>query len=226
LWRQRFVQKKFCVPDRSRHPDEWLAIHRTINSIAHVPTEEGAGVRRYETIIVTLIGVSALFVSGYTAYVQRQQVRAAVWPILEYGTSNDPRIRFTLDNKGVGPAIIRNVIVRVDGEPVRNWEVALQKLIGPGEYKFTQSSMSGHVMAAGESMDIMVPHNFDGTPLAADKSNPLWVALNKERGRTAIEICYSSTLGECWTLRYDARGKSTTTESRSCPDTSAVSFEQ
>jgi hypothetical protein len=191
-----------------------------------VATEEGAGVRRYETIIVTLIGVSALFVSGYTAYVQRQQVRAAVWPILEYGTSNEPRIRFTLDNKGVGPAIIRNVIVRVDGEPARNWEVALQKLIGPGQYKFTQSSMSGHVMAAGESMDIMVPHNFDGSALAADKSNPLWVALNKERGRIAIEICYSSTLGECWTLRRDASGKSTTTETRSCADTAAISFEQ
>ena len=191
-----------------------------------MPTEEGAGVRRYETIIVTLIGVSALFVSGYTAYVQRQQVRAAVWPILEYGTSNDPRIRFILDNKGVGPAIIRNVIVRVDGEPARNWEAALQKLIGPGQYKFTQSSMNGHVMAAGESMDIMVPHNFDGTPLASDKSNPLWVALNKERGRVAIEICYSSTLGDCWTLRRDANGKSTTTESRSCPETSAIAFEQ
>ncbi|HEV2803370.1 MAG TPA: hypothetical protein VGW57_00435 [Chthoniobacterales bacterium] len=145
---------------------------------------------------------------------------------MEYGTSNDPRIRFILDNKGAGPAIIRNVIVRVDGEPVRNWEAALQKLIGPGQYKFTQSSMSGHVMAAGESMDIMVPHNFDGTPLAADKSNPLWVALNKDRGRLAIEICYSSTLGECWMLRRDASGKSTTSETRSCPNTSAAAFEE
>jgi hypothetical protein len=191
-----------------------------------VATEEGAGVRRYETIIVTLIGISALFVSGYTAYVQRQQVRAAVWPILEYGTSNAPKIRFTLDNKGVGPAIIRNVIVRVDSEPVRNWNAALQKLLGPGEYKFTQSTISGHVMAAGESLDVMVPHNFDGSPLATDKSNPLWMALNKERGRVAIEICYSSTLGDCWTLRRDANGKSITSEIRSCPGTSATTFEQ
>lgn len=189
-------------------------------------TEEGAGVRRYETVIVTLIGVSALFVSGYTAYVQRQQVRAAVWPILEYGTSNDPKICFTLDNKGVGPAIIRNVIVRVDGEPVRNWQTALQKLLGPGQYKFTQSSMSGHVMAAGESMDVLVPHNFDGTPLPTDKSNPLWVALNKERLRVAVEVCYSSTLGDCWTLRTEAKSRSTTTEIRSCAETPATAFEQ
>jgi hypothetical protein len=202
----------------------FFLLNSSFRRIPHVPTEEGT--RRYETIIVTLIGISALFVSGYTAYVQRQQVRAAVWPILEYGTSNDPKIRFTLDNKGVGPAIIRNVIVRVDGEAVRNWSAALKKLLGPGEYKFTQSSMSGHVMAAGESMDVLVPHNFDGTPLATDKSNPLWMALNKERGRVAIEICYSSTLGDCWTLRRDVNGKSTTSESRSCSDTSGTAFEQ
>jgi hypothetical protein len=196
------------------------------DTIPPVPMNQQERALRYETIIVTLIGISALFVSGYTAYVQRQQVRAAVWPILEYGTSNDPKIRFTIDNKGVGPAIIRNVIVRVDGEPVRNWSSALQKLLGPGDYKFTQSSISGHTFSAGESMDVMVPHNFDGGPLAADKSNPLWTALNKERGRIAIEICYSSTLGDCWILRRDPNGPSTTTEVRTCPDRSADSFEQ
>src|ERR1043165_8879381 len=100
---------------------EFLAIARPRNSIAHVPTDHVTRELRYETIIATLVGVSALFVSAYTAYVQRQQVRAAVWPILEYSTSNDPKIRFTLDNKGVGPAIVRHVVVRVDGEPVRNW---------------------------------------------------------------------------------------------------------
>ena len=228
--------EKFSLPSPqvTRHSslvfrsDEWLAIRGTGNSIARVPTQEGENVRRYETIIVTLIGLSALFVSGYTAYVQRQQVRAAVWPILEYGTSNDPKIRFTLDNKGVGPAIIRHVIVKVDGQPVRNWQDALQKLLGPGpgNYKFTQSTISGHVMAAGESMDVMVPHDFDGTPLPNDRSNPLWAGLNKERGRVAIEICYSSTLGDCWTLRQEPNSRSITTEVRSCPDNSATSFEQ
>jgi hypothetical protein len=189
-------------------------------------SESARRVWQYETIIVTLIGVCALFVSGYTAYMQRQQVRAAVWPILEYGTSNEPKIRFTIDNKGVGPAIIRNTIVRVDGVPVRNWHDALVKLLGPGEYKFTQSSISGHVFAAGESMDVLVPHDSDGSPLIFGKSSTLWSALNKERGRVGVEICYSSTLGDCWTLRRDANGRSITTEVRNCPDHSGDSFEQ
>jgi hypothetical protein len=76
---------------------------------------------RYDAIIATLVGLCALCVSAYTAYVQRQQVRAAVRPILEFDSSNGP-IQFILANKGVGPAIIRHVILKVDGQPVRNWK--------------------------------------------------------------------------------------------------------
>src|SRR5204863_5684876 len=86
---------------------------------------------RYDAIIATFVGFLALCVSGYTAYMQRQQVRAAVWPILEFDSSNAP-VRFTLANKGVGPGIIRHVFVKVDGQPVRNWKEALEKILGPG----------------------------------------------------------------------------------------------
>jgi len=183
-------------------------------------------VRRYETIIATLVGVSALFVSGYTAHVQRQQVRAAVWPILEYSTGNEPRIRFILANKGVGPAIVRNVIVRVDGEPVRNWNAALEKLLGPGHYRFSQDTIGGHTFSAGESLEVLVPYDSDGGPLTFDKSPALWTTINKERHRVGVEICYSSTLGDCWVLRREPNSRSTTTEVQTCPDRSPDSFEQ
>jgi len=104
---------------------------------------------RYDAVIAALVGLCALCVSAYTAHVQRQQVRAAVWPILEFDSSNAP-IHFTLANKGVGPAIIRHVIVRVDGQPVRNWKEALGRILGPGEHLGSESDMSGHVFAAGD----------------------------------------------------------------------------
>jgi hypothetical protein len=190
-----------------------------------VAREPGPRISRYETIIATLVGVSALFVSGYTAYVQRQQVRAAVWPILEYNTSNEPVIRFTLDNKGVGPAIIRHVVVRVDNQPVPNWHNALQKLIGPGNHKFSESTMSSHVLSAGESMDILVPHDEDGGALNFQKAGQLWTRLNEGRNRVEVEICYCSTLGECWTLRIGPNGNATM-ETRTCPGKSATTFQQ
>ena len=81
--------------------------------------KETRGASRYDAIVATFVGLLALCVSGYTAYMQRQQVRAAVWPILEFDSSNG-LIRFTLANKGVGPAIVKHVIVKVDDQPVKN----------------------------------------------------------------------------------------------------------
>ena len=197
------------------------------DTIAPVPEEKMTrGASRYDAVIATLVGFLALCVSGYTAYVQRQQVRAAVWPILEFDSSNSP-IQFTLANKGVGPAIIRNVIVKVDDLPVRNWREALGKLLGQKEFRGKENDMSGHVFSAGESRTVFTPHDADGKPLTFDKSNPLWVKMNKDRERVTVEISYSSTLGECWTLRSGGpTSASTTTEISHCPTPSAISFEQ
>jgi hypothetical protein len=173
----------------------------------------------------TLVGFCAVCVSAYTAYVQRQQVRAAVWPILEFDSSNEP-IHFTLANKGVGSAIIRHAIVRVDGQPVRNWKETLEKILGPGEHRYSESDMSGHVIAAGESATVFTPHDPENNPLNYDKSNPLWVKMNKDRLRVSVEICYCSTLDECWTLRASGLRPSTTTETRRCPTASADAFQQ
>ncbi len=190
-----------------------------------MPDDQRArGATRYETVIATLVGVLALAVSGYTAYTQRQQVRAAVWPILEYESSNLPDIHLTMANKGVGPAIVRHVIVRVDGKPVKNWTEALEKIAGPGRH-FYESDMSGHVFAAGESMNIFTPLDDNHKPFAFDNTDPLRPTLNKGRLRVSVEICYSSTLGESWTLRSDAY-TSSTVETRTCPTPSAATFQQ
>jgi hypothetical protein len=194
--------------------------------IGSVPEEKATrAASRYDAVIATLIGLLAVSVAAYTAYMQRQQVRAAVWPILEYQTGNAPDIHFTLANKGVGPAIIKNVIVKVDDQPVKNWAEVFEKLLGPGQYHGAENDMSGHVFAAGESMTVYTPYGPDGNPLAFDKSNPFWVKMNKARDRVTVEICYSSTLGECWTLQ-GGPGPGIITEFRRCPTSSVISFQQ
>src|SRR5215510_15400871 len=161
--------------------------------VGAVPDEkETRTASRYEAFIATFIALLAVSVAGYTAYMQRQQVRAAVWPILEFDSSNGPDIHFTVSNKGVGPAIIRHVIVKVDGQPVKTWNALLDKLIGPGKHQHSESDMSGHVLAANESMTVFTPFDVEGNPLA-DRSNSLWAEMNKDRARISVEICYSST---------------------------------
>jgi hypothetical protein len=180
---------------------------------------------RYETFIATFIALLAVCVAGYTAYMQRQQVRAAVWPILEFDSSNGPDIHFTLSNKGVGPAIIRHVIVKVDDQPVKNWNALLDKLIGQGTHRFSESDMNGHVLAPNESMIVFTPHDPEGKPLT-DRSNPLWMEMNKDRGRISVEICYASTLGDCWTLHVSGLSAGTTTDTSRCPKQSDATFQQ
>jgi hypothetical protein len=47
--------------------------------IGAVPEQtEARRASRYDAVIATFVGFLALSVSGYTAYMQRQQVRAAV----------------------------------------------------------------------------------------------------------------------------------------------------
>src|SRR5437868_13573140 len=196
----------------------------TIGCMAEKKAMRGAS--RYDAVIATLVGFCALCVSGYTAYMQRQQVRAAVWPILQFDSSNAPDIHFTLANKGVGPAMIRDVILKVDGQSVKNWREALERILRPGEHHAAESDISGRVLAAGESMTVLTPFDPRGKPLSFDESNPLWVKMNKDRERITDETCYSSTLGECWTLRAGESIPSTTTETRRCPTTSASSFQQ
>jgi hypothetical protein len=194
--------------------------------VGPVPEEkETRATTRYETVIATLIGCVAVCVAGYTAYMQRQQVRAAVWPILEFDSGNGP-IHFTLANKGVGPAIIKHVILKVDDQPVKNWAGVLEKLLGPGYHPGEESDMSGRVFSAGESTNVFTPHDEANNPIPFDKSNPLWVKMNKDRLRVSVEICYCSTLDECWTLRASGLTPSTTTETRHCPTPSEVTFQQ
>lgn len=175
---------------------------------------------RFQAVVATLIGALALGVSAYTAYVQRQQVRAQVWPVLEYGSDNEPGLRLWLANKGVGPAFIRHVLVTVDGKAIPNWRDAMELLLGPGKYSYAQSNISHRVLSPGETLSILSPR-FEG-----GSQNPLWVRFNKERLRVGLEVCYCSTLGECWTLVAPVGQPERTDETRHCPVASDSTFKQ
>jgi hypothetical protein len=187
------------------------------------PAPASGSTGRYSAAIATLVAALALAVSAYTAYVQRQQVRAQVWPILEYGTGNEPELRLWLANKGVGPALLRHVIVTVDGKPAADWEAVMRSLHGPGidhgRYSYSQETIGDRVLSAGEGLSIFVPH-FNVT------QSDLRAAFNQDRFRIGVEICYCSTLGDCWTLVSPGRQPARTRETRQCPAASAATFRQ
>jgi hypothetical protein len=138
-------------------------------------------------VIASLVGLLALVVAGYTAYIQRQQVRAQVWPWLVAG-NNDNERSIEILNKGVGPAIVRSAQVFVDGRPQPDWQHVL-KALGTVPRTYSQSTLNPNVLTPGEKVPAIV--FADGDDYKRFKE----AAVQR---LTLVNICYCSTLDECW----------------------------
>ena len=199
---------------------------------------------RYETIIATLVGVSALAVSAYTAHVQRQQVRAQVYPILMLQPGwGDDDVHVTLSNKGSGPALIRDMRMSVDGKPIHNWIELIEQGSGNDLNGRTMSfsSVGQSVVAAGEQERVLSfgcrkppapPPSPPAPPPApsgdASKrfqpSDPVCARLSAFIRKASLSVCYCSTLDDCLLLSDEPGRDPTTTEVRRCPKPSDDSF--
>jgi hypothetical protein len=138
-------------------------------------------------ILAALIGFLALLVSGYTAFVQRQQVRAQVWPYLILTNYDTDRSLYVF-NKGVGPAILHSARIRVDGKPQPDWEHVLDALGVPKPRKHYISTIHIVVLSPGDRTAII---NFDD-----EAAYRAFRDAALERMKT--ELCYCSSLGDCW----------------------------
>jgi hypothetical protein len=181
----------------------------------------------YEATVASLMALLALSVSAYTAWIQRQQVRAQVMPLLEYGTSNQPALNLTVANKGVGPARIEHVVFTFDGKPIASWIDLQQQLFRDDEAVGYSTSLLGkHIVSPGEEIAVYTLTDKAGQPIGVgDKPSPGF-HFNVERLRVGAEICYCSTLDECWMLTVQRQQLPETTPVRRCPDPSARTFHE
>jgi hypothetical protein len=157
-------------------------------------------------VIAALIGLLALCVSGYTAWLQRQQVRAQVWPYIESGLSQSGRY-VLLANKGVGPARIETVQMFVDGRPHPDWNSIFATLGLHYDPPPPYSTVHGIVISAGGIVQQLAFRD----EAQFRQFDPLYARLD-------VAVCYCSSLGECWQL--DEREADGTKQRRSveaCP---------
>lgn len=139
-------------------------------------------------VIAALIGLLALCVSGYTAWIQRQQVRAQVWPWLLAG-NNDNQNSVEVYNKGVGPAIVRSAQLWVDGKPQPDWNHLLDALGVAKPRTYSESTVYPNVLSSGETVSIIK---------FTDKDAYQRFRAAAIQKHMTIAICFCSTLGECW----------------------------
>jgi hypothetical protein len=158
--------------------------------------------REPETFIALaalVVSLTAVVVGIYEAWLQRAHDRAEVWPRLEVATWVDnTSARVTLDNTGLGPALVNQIVVLVDGRPQHDWGAALAALYGRTPPPHSTATVYQHALRPGAETimtavpDSAVPSNFFNG----------WIS------RVVVRLCYSSVFDESWILT-DTLGKST-----------------
>ena len=158
---------------------------------------------RIDAIASGFVGALALAVSTYNVYLQREQIRAQVWPHLEWTyteTGGGSQFEWNVENTGVGPAVVKAVRVRVDGKSVKTWGEALDLLgkVDPELKEFATYDDVIHEQLVGRVLGSGVTHHplrFGGTRPEEQK------LLVRAYEKAEVEICYCSTLDECWFRR-------------------------
>lgn len=148
-------------------------------------------------IALAALGVSglAMLSSLVQVGVQRNQERAMVWPHVTAGPSfSEDGYALRARNKGLGPALVREVQLQVDGRDVAGVPALMDALLGPGHGygwdRLSANDLQDTVLAAGESV-VLLAVPWDPRIRQAFASG----------GRVSARICYCSFLEECWISR-------------------------
>lgn len=162
-------------------------------------------------VCALLVATVAAAAAAYQTYVINEQFSATVWPYVSFDTSNDTAnsiFALAVHNVGLGPAIIRSIVVSTDGHPVgpgitgNPVETAFHKALLQaeaaeaerhvrGELHFTTSSLAGgDVLPAGSTLTLLRTQGPD-----------LYSRVKAVRTHFDLTLCYCSVLGRCWTRR-------------------------
>lgn len=137
------------------------------------------------------IGLCSLFLGFYEAGLQRHHARAAVWPHVEVLLHSSPSVaEIRVRNAGIGPARIDDMLVTVDGVPVRSWTEVFAKILDASPKSYDTSTLIDRVLRPGDEVTIVaVP--------ASDLPKDIAIRV----GRIGMTVLYSSVFDEHWLLQ-------------------------
>ncbi len=150
-------------------------------------------------VCALLISSLATAASWWQTRVIQQQLSAQVWPYLDFSETLDgDAAQIAFANDGLGPAIVRSLVVSVDGKPSHGYVDVLHALLGP------------HIVARvprGERMNAGFSYESPGSVLRAGQSVALFSLTNKHFAlaligaypRLSFRTCYCAIVpGTCW----------------------------
>ena len=105
------------------------------------------------------------------------------------------KFSLNVQNKGVGPAKVKWVIVRVDGKAVQSWQEMREIILGEVHGNTNMSFIYTRVVAPQEFIRMTELHDPKDIAVAAEN-----------RRRISLEICYASISDDHWIVRRDTTG--------------------
>ncbi|NBB93132.1 MAG: hypothetical protein GVY32_08195 [Gammaproteobacteria bacterium] len=170
------------------------------------------------SITAIVVGVAALFVSFDQSRVMREEIRASIWPALQvdgFASLEDEvlAIGLNVENAGVGPALIQRVTIRHEGTLVNDLDELLALM--PPDADVSRMTLTGRVLAAGASaraFELRYP---------AQETDDALDVLGGLLAGWSTEVCYCSTLDQCWVAGSD---RSSPSMVERCDDQPAGSF--
>lgn len=160
----------------------------------------------YLALAALLLSMMALFVSIYEARILKEQQmimltqeKTSVWPFLDgqfsYEYSDKVRIRYALDNKGIGPAKVRQMNLLLNGKVVDGYLELVDSLLlyfpDVADMGISYMPAQGDVISPNEKVEIL---HIESNRFPGD--------LEKIRNLDlAFDICYCSVYNDCWQVR-------------------------
>jgi hypothetical protein len=157
----------------------------------------------FSAILISLI---SLGVAIHHGHVQQRLVAANSWPFLRFDFDNSraegggQTVTYQIINSGVGPAVLKSLIVEYEGKRARGFVELLQTCCGmPQGMNFDRLLALGF---KGESRPIGVIRARDQVVLFKFFRNPENIAMldgiASARDTVKFRACYCSIVGECW----------------------------
>ena len=115
-------------------------------------------------LVSLTVSVGALVTTVLQTNIMRSQQAASVWPHLELSSvASNQGLSLHVVNKGIGPALVKKVTIRYQGQTFHDPRLALYAIYGkrslPGRHETT--SMEGSVLTPGEDITMFSSDNPD-----------------------------------------------------------------
>jgi hypothetical protein len=151
----------------------------------------------------TFISIATLIVYIYQARVMirqaeimQSQQHISVWPYIETLTTTmvskekPDEAYYEIENKGIGPAIVKQVSIKVDGVVMKDNNELFEAMIGKTDtLSISTTGVRNRVIAAGEKIRAF---HIVGDELVKK------FAVSFQKKKFEYIICYCSVYNECW----------------------------